>query len=157
MTTVTEYGRDWFMTELTPRDYRHLLEFRSALRRFERWSEEQARSVGLTPAQHQLLLAIKGHPDERGPTIGEVAEHLVVRHHSAVGLVDRAEQAGLVVRARDASDSRSVRLTLTATGAERVALLSAAHLAELHRMAPILEHLTVAPLDRLDPLVDGRP
>ena len=132
------------MTELTPRDYRHLLEFRSALRRFERWSEEQARSVGLTPAQHQLLLAIKGHPDQRGPTIGEVAEHLVVRHHSAVGLVDRAEQAGLVVRARD---SRSVRLALTATGADRIAQLSAAHLAELHRMAPILEHLTVAQLD----------
>lgn len=132
------------MADLTRGDYQDLLEFRSALRRFERWSEDQARHVGLTPAQHQLLLAIKGHPDERGPTISDVAGHLVVRHHSAVGLVDRAEQAGLVTRVRDASDSRSVRLTLTASGERSIAQLSELHLAELHRMAPILKHLTRA-------------
>ena len=131
-------------TELTPRDYASLLEFRTALRRFERWSEEQARQVGLTPAQHQLLLAITGHPDERGPTIGEVADYLAVRHHSAVGLIDRAVEAGLVVRNRDAQDSRAVRLALTRAGADRIEALSELHLAELGRLAPLLEHLTSA-------------
>jgi DNA-binding MarR family transcriptional regulator len=132
------------MPRLTQRDYTSLLAFRSALRRFERWSEDQARQVGLTPAQHQLMLAVKGHQDERGPTIGDLAEHLAVRHHSAVGLVDRAEQAGLVVRTRDAVDSRAVRLALTALGQRRIEQLSELHLAELHRMAPIFGHLTRA-------------
>lgn len=132
------------MAELTQRDYGTLLEFRSALRRFERWSEDQARQVGLTPAQHQLLLAIKGHSDERGPTIGEIAQHLAIRHHSAVGLVDRAEQAGLVLRARDTTDSRAVRLALTTLGERRIEQLSELHLDELRRMAPVLEHLTSA-------------
>jgi DNA-binding MarR family transcriptional regulator len=130
------------MATLTPRDYASLLEFRTALRLFERWSEEQARRVGLTPAQHQLLLAITGHHDEQGPTIGEVADYLAVRHHSAVGLVDRAVEAGLVVRSRDAQDSRVVRLTLTPAGADRIEALSELHLAELGRLAPVLEHLT---------------
>jgi DNA-binding MarR family transcriptional regulator len=132
------------MGKLTQRDYTTLLEFRTALRRFERWSEEQARQVGLTSAQHQLLLAIKGHTDDRGPTIGEVAEYLTVRHHSAVGLIDRAEQAGLVVRVRDSVDSRAVRLALTALGSRRIAQLGELHLTELGRLAPFLEHLTEA-------------
>ena len=69
-----------------------LLEFRTGLRRFLHWSEEQARAAGLTAAQHQLLLAVRGH--DGGPTIGEVAEQLLLRHHSAVELVDRAERPG---------------------------------------------------------------
>jgi len=133
------------MPELSQCDYTNLLEFRSALRRFERWSEDQARQVGLTSTQHQLLLAIKGHPDDRGPTIGEVAEYLTVRHHSAVGLVDRAAQAGLILRVRDAADSRAVRLTLTKAAARKLLQLSELHLAELRRLAPILEHLAAAP------------
>ncbi|HEY4454462.1 MAG TPA: MarR family winged helix-turn-helix transcriptional regulator [Pseudonocardiaceae bacterium] len=119
----------------------NLLEFRAALRRFERWSEAQARQVGLTPAQHQLLLAVKGHPDRRGPTIREVAGYLGVQHHSAVGLADRAVDAGLVVRARDADDARLVRLALTALGEQRIGQLSELHLAELVRLTPLLEHL----------------
>src|SRR5919198_3816810 len=82
----------------TDEDYRHLLELRTGLRRFLRWSEEQAQAAGVSPAQHQLLLAIRGHPDPRGPTIGDVAEYLLLRHHSAVGLVNRAQAAGLVER-----------------------------------------------------------
>lgn len=133
------------MPELTQREYGNLLEFRTALRRFERWSEDQARQAGLTSAQHQLLLAIKGHEDERGPTIGEVAEYLIVRHHSAVGLVDRAVEAGLVVRVRDTVDSRAVRLALTKRGADRIEQLSEQHLAELRRLAPVLRHLSTTP------------
>ena len=76
---------------LTDDDYVDLLRFRDTLRQFLHWSEEAAQDAGLTPAQHQLLLAVRGHDGE--PTIGDVAEHLMVRHHSAVELVGRAEQA----------------------------------------------------------------
>jgi DNA-binding MarR family transcriptional regulator len=115
-------------------DYRHLLEVRTGLRRFLHWSEEQARSVGLTPAQHQLLLAVRGHPGKGPPTIGELADHLLVRHHGAVQLVDRAEAAGLVTRERDAADHRVVHVTLTAAGSRLLESLTAGHLDELRRV-----------------------
>ena len=118
--------------------YGRLLALRSGLRRFQRWSEQQAQAAGLTPAQHQLLLAIRGHPDPRGPTIGEVADYLLLRHHSTIGLVDRAEEAGLVTRTRDEHDQRVIRLGLTTAGAERLEALSALHLEELKRLAPHL-------------------
>jgi uncharacterized protein YeaO (DUF488 family)/DNA-binding MarR family transcriptional regulator len=115
--------------------YTRLLALRTGLRHFERWSALQARAAGLTPAHHQLLLAIRGHGDPQGPTIGEVADYLLLRHHSAVGLVDRAETAGLVRRTRSASDHRVVRLQLTEKGAARLEALSALHLEELDRLA----------------------
>lgn len=115
--------------------YARLLALRTGLRHFERWSEQQAQAAGLTPAQHQLLLAIRGHGDPRGPTIGEVADYLLLRHHSAVGLVDRADAAGLVTRYRDSGDHRVVRLQLTKDGADRLEALSALHLEELERLA----------------------
>jgi DNA-binding MarR family transcriptional regulator len=115
--------------------YARLLALRTGLRHFERWSEGQARAVGLTPAQHQLLLAIRGHDERSAPTIGEVADYLLLRHHSVVGLVDRAEAAGLAYRVRDDDDHRIVRLYLTEEGAERLEALSALHLEELDRLA----------------------
>jgi uncharacterized protein YeaO (DUF488 family)/DNA-binding MarR family transcriptional regulator len=118
--------------------YAQLLALRTGLRHFERWSEQQAHAAGLTPAQHQLLLAIRGHGDPRGATIGEVADYLLLRHHSAVGLIDRAEAAGLLSRTRDADDHRIVRLHLTKDGAKRLEALSALHLEELERLAPQL-------------------
>lgn len=114
--------------------YARLLALRTGLRRFERWSEHQARAAGLTPAQHQLLLAIRGH-GAPAPTIGDVAGYLLLLHHSAVGLVDRAEAAGLVYRTRDPEDHRLVRLHLTPEGASRLERLSALHLEELERLA----------------------
>src|SRR3974377_1996575 len=87
-------------------DYHRLLELRSGLRRFQFWSEESAREAGLTPSQHDLLLAVRGHPDRRGPSIGDLAGYLMLRHHSTVGLVDRAEAAGLVARHGDDEDPR---------------------------------------------------
>ena len=126
---------------LSHADYANLLAFRTALRRFDAWSHEQARQVGLTHAQHQLLLAIKGHDGPQGPTIGEAALYLNTRHHSVVGLVDRAEAAGLLCRARDDADARAVRLRLTDLGEERLAQLTELHLAELGRLEPILRHL----------------
>jgi DNA-binding MarR family transcriptional regulator len=135
------------MDQLSQRDYTSLLRFRSDLRRFESWSQDQARRAGLTPAQHQLLLAVKGHPDERGPTIREAAEYLNTRHHSVVGLVDRAERAGLLWRTRHESDARAVRLILTELGEERIAQLTQLHLAELARLAPVLQYLLTEPSD----------
>src|SRR5262245_52173498 len=117
------------VTPLTDGDYESLLALRDELRRFLHWSEEQARGAGLTPAQHQLLLAVRGHRGD--PTIGEIAAHLLLRHHSAVELVDRAQRAGLVARAVDPEDHRVVRVTLTPEGERRLAGLAAAHLAEI--------------------------
>jgi len=124
---------------LTDTDYRRLLMLRTGLRRFERWSQERAAEVDLTSAQHQLMLAIRGHPDDRGPTIGDVAEYLQLRHHSAVGLVDRAEAAGLVFRVGDPSDARVVRLALTPAAQRRLTSLAAVHLEELSRLVPELQ------------------
>lgn len=117
-------------------DYQRLLLFRTGVRRFLHWSAQQAEAAGLTAAQHQLLLAIRGHQDSRGPTIGDVADYLFLRHHSAVGLVDRAESAGLVERLQDQDDRRVVRLRLTPKGAGILAQLSQVHLEELARLAP---------------------
>jgi DNA-binding MarR family transcriptional regulator len=120
----------------TAKDYEELLGWRTGLRRFLHWSEEQARAAGLTPAQHQLLLAIKGHPGEVAPTIGELADHLVTKHHSVVELVDRAAAAGLVERRRDEADGRIVHLVLTPLGAERIEELSRLTLEELRSLPP---------------------
>lgn len=119
-------------------DYQELLRFRDGLRRFLRWSSDQAKAVGLTAGQHQLLLVLRGHHDPEGPTVGDVAAHLLVRHHSAVELVDRCERAGLVVRRADADDQRAVRVRLTGKGEEHLERLSELHLAELGRLAPRL-------------------
>jgi DNA-binding MarR family transcriptional regulator len=126
---------------MTEKDYATLLGFRTELRRFLHWSEEQARASDLTPAQHQLMLAVKGHPDPIGPTIGDVAGYLALRHHSAVELVGRAEKAGLVERQRDSADHRVVHLRLTADGEERIQRLSRLHLEELRQLAPLLAGL----------------
>jgi DNA-binding MarR family transcriptional regulator len=123
-------------------DFQQLLAFRTALRGFLRWSEDQARAAGLTPAQHQLLLAIIGHDDPRGPTIGEAADYLLLRHHSVVELAARAESAGLVERTGDPDDRRLVRLVLTEAGRAHIEALAELHLGELQRLGPILEHLT---------------
>ena len=133
----------WRMTRhLDDAEYRRLLQFRIGLRRFLHWSEEQAERAGLTPAQHQLLLAIRGHEGESGPTIGDVAGYLLLRHHSAVGLVDRAEKAGLVQRHEDRGDRRVVRLRLTPLGDDMLQQLSAAHLEEIQRLTPRIQELS---------------
>ena len=122
-------------------DYPALLEFRTALRRFNHWSEQQAKAVGLTHAQHQLLLAVKGHVGDQAPTIGDVADYLLLRHHSAVELVNRAQAGGLIERQRDTSDGRIVRLKLTRKGEECLEQLTTLHLAEISQLGPLLHHV----------------
>lgn len=129
---------------LSDAEYRVLARFRFALRVFMRFSEDAARGAGITPSQHQLLLAVRGFP-EGAPAITDIAESLQLRHHSTVELIDRAVDAGLLRRTTDTEDRRRQRLTLTAKGAASLASLSAAHREELRRfreeMAEILREL----------------
>jgi DNA-binding MarR family transcriptional regulator len=118
-----------------------LAAFRYALRRFLHFSEEAARQVGLTPQQHQALLSVRGL-GARGPvTVGALAEHLQVRHHSAVGLVDRLVQRGLVERQTGSADRRQVHLSLTGEGEGLLMRLSSAHRDELQRIGPEISRL----------------
>lgn len=129
-------------TRVSDRDYARLLSLRTRLRKFEHWSAEQAAAHGLTSSQHQLLLAVRGHADDEGPTIGDIADYLMVRHNTAVELVDRTQDLGLLERRRDPDDHRIVRLSLTAEGAARIADLAGAHIEELARVGPMIDALT---------------
>ena len=134
-----------FLSQPNRADFEHLLAFRTSLRRFQRWSEDEARAAGLTHVQHQLLVAIKGHPGSAAPTIGDLANYLLLRPHSAVELVDRAEAAGLVRRVPDPADARVVRVELTNRGDVLVTRLTQKHLEELHKLAAVLGQLTEGP------------
>lgn len=131
---------------VTQAEYEALANFRYALRQFLRFSEDAAQQVGLTPQQHQALLAIKGFPERDKITVGELAERLQIRHHSAVGLADRLVAQGLVVREPDMHDRRQVYVALTERGADLLAQLTFAHRAELQRLGPqfnlLLERLS---------------
>ena len=122
-------------------DYQRLSEFRYLIRCFLEFSQVQAHDAGLTPRQHQALLAIKGYPGGGPVTVGDLAERLRIRHHSAVELVDRLSEAGLVIRDQDKDDQRRVLLRLTEHAEDRLAELSAAHLDELARIEPMLQRL----------------
>jgi DNA-binding MarR family transcriptional regulator len=139
-------------TGFSDHDYARLAELRHALLSFLRWSGDEARRAGMTPAQHQLLLTIRAtsHPD--GPTVGEVAQALLIRHHSAVELADRAQDAGLVTRRRDPDQHSQVRLSLTEHGREMLARLSQTHIRELRQLAPAMRALR-----DLGPLTDTPP
>ena len=130
--------------DLTDTEFEQLLALRTGLRRFLRWSEEQARVAGVTPAQHQLLLAVRGHQSPQGPTIGEVAGYLLLRPHSASELIDRAVASGLITRSADPSNASIVRVALTALGTEKLSDLSAVHLQELAVLGPTMRALSGA-------------
>jgi DNA-binding MarR family transcriptional regulator len=126
---------------LTKAHYELLAELRHALRRFHRFSREAARASGLTAQQHQALLAITGYPGRDYVSISELAEQLQVRHHSAVGLVDRLARRRLVRRFRSPEDRRKVEVRLTPRGKEQIERLSAAHLQELRHLGPGIRRL----------------
>jgi len=125
----------------TDGQYRQLLAFRTQLRKFDQWSRDAAAAHGLTHAQHQLLLAVRGSATPGGPPIGEVAETLLVRPHTAGELVDRMSGAGFVERVPDETDHRKVRLRLTAEGERVLRELTDVHLEELKRLRPLLGDL----------------
>src|SRR3954447_18304351 len=114
--------------QLTDEDYDRLLALRDGLRRFLHWSEQQAIDAGMTSAHHQLLLAIRGHGSI--PSMSDIAAHLLLKHHSAVELVDGAARAGLVRRVHDEEDQRVVRIELTDVGQRKLRTLAQPHLDE---------------------------
>lgn len=131
-------------SDLSDRDYQALARFRHALRVFLRFSEEAAREAGITPAQHQLLLAVRGF-DGSSPSTADVADMLQQSHHSVVELIDRAEAAGLVTRSADPADARRRLISVTPEGQDVLAGLASAHRAELrrfrHELDDVLRHL----------------
>jgi DNA-binding MarR family transcriptional regulator len=163
-------------SDLSDREYQSLARFRYALRRFLHFSEQAARDEGLTPNQHQLLLAIRGWTGETSPSITDVAELLQLRHHSTVGrvlverdetsrlgamgefdghhstveLAHRAESAGLVSFHQDPADGRRQLLHVTPTAAKRLNALTVLHRDELRRFRHQLHDL----LDSLEQASD---
>ena len=129
---------------MTDAEYRVLARFRFALRVFLRFSEDAARDAGLTPNQHQLLLAVRGFP-HGSPTVSDLAEWLQLRHNSTVELIDRAVEADLLARQVDEQDRRRQRLALTERGEELLRSLSQSHRQELRKfreeMAEVLQEL----------------
>ena len=123
---------------VTAEDYEALAAFRRALRRFLAFSEDAARTSGLTAQHHQAILAIKGHPGGGPISVGDLADHLLIRHNSAVELIDRLVRANLVVRSETAEDRRRVALSLTPRAETILAQLSAAHLEELSHSKELL-------------------
>lgn len=124
--------------ELTAHDYQALAEFRHQLRNFLAFSEQAARAVHLEPQQHQLLLALKGFPDEEKVTVSALAERLKIQHHSTVELLNRMVERDLVQRSRDAQDQRRVLVTLTPHGEDVLHMLSLLHRMELRSTGPKL-------------------
>jgi DNA-binding MarR family transcriptional regulator len=130
-------------TTLRKADYEALAHVRSTLRKFLHFSEEAARSHGLTPRQHQLLLAVKGRPKRDWASVSELAEALQVRHHAAVGLVDRCERGGWARRESDPDDRRQVRVLLTMQGEKVLEELSHRHRVELKKLRQALDVLVL--------------
>jgi DNA-binding MarR family transcriptional regulator len=117
---------------ISDHDYEALAAFRYALRQFVAFSETEAKAAGLTPRQHQALLAIKGTPSAPdGLAISQLADRLLIRHNSAVELVDRLAEADLVRRHPDPADGRRMLVTLTERSETVLRGLTAAHLREL--------------------------
>lgn len=137
--------------EVSKEEMVRLAHFRSSLRHFLRFSELQARAAGITPQQHQMLLAVKGFSPERDwVTVGEVAESLQVAHNAAVGLVQRAEASGLVTRSVHPDDRRAICVALTPQGEAVLAALTVEHKRELGRILPVLTDLLAGIAYELD-------
>ncbi len=124
------------MRNLHQPDLHAMAELRYQIRRFLRFSEAAARAAGIEPQQHQLLLAVKGLPADRQPTIGALAERMQLRHHSTVELVNRLVERGLIIRLRASDDKRKVLLKLSRDGEEVLRKLSLHHLDELRSTGP---------------------
>lgn len=148
MNPLTIRGADIETRELQPADFATLAEFRYALRCFTVFSEAEAHGQGLSPQQHQALLTIKGS-GAQVLTVGELAEKLCIKHHSAVELISRLVRMGMVTRSMDPADGRRVRVVLTPQAEAKLQALSAVHLEQLRRIGPLLIKL----LDKFGPAI----
>ena len=123
---------------LTTSDYARLAEFLRVLRGFLRFSEDAASAVGLTSQHYQAMLVLRGCPDDRRVTINDLAQQLLIKHNSAVELVDRLVEEGLILREASSTDRRKVELRLTPRGREVLSKLASVHRVELQRAGPLL-------------------
>lgn len=126
------------LDDLGPRQYRALAEMRYRIRSFLAFSEAAARAAGVEPQQHQLLLVLKGLKPSQKPTVRTVAQRLQIRHNSAVDLVKRSVERGLVERGTSNEDRREASLRITPAGERLLHRLSVAHRDELRSAAPAL-------------------
>jgi DNA-binding MarR family transcriptional regulator len=140
---------------LADADYVALARFRRSLRSFLSFSEDAARANGLTPQQHQAILAIRGLSDGKGLTVGDLARHLIIQPHSAVELLNRLETAGLIYRSADENDRRCVMITLTPLADRLLRKLSHMHVVELRRQAPELVGALRHLMEPADPAKGG--
>jgi len=122
-------------------DYVAVAAFRRALRKFLILAEAGIKEAGVTPQQHQALLAVYANPDRDWISVGELAESLHLKHHAAVELVDRCQLAGLIARSHDAEDRRVVRINLTQKGADALAAITARNLVHLKTFAQLTKEL----------------
>jgi DNA-binding MarR family transcriptional regulator len=130
---------DVFMSDAGQQpNYKAMAEFRYQIRRFLRFSENAARQAGIEPQQHQLLMAVKGLPEDQKPTIGVLAERMQLQHHSTVELIDRLVDRGFLCRLRATDDRRQVLVKLTADGEMFLEKLAVHHLHELQSVGPTL-------------------
>jgi DNA-binding MarR family transcriptional regulator len=124
--------------DIPANSFRQLAEFRFKIRQFLHFSEQAARTSGIEPQQHQLLLAIKGLPEGVRPTVSVLASRLCLRHHSTVELINRLVERGAVARRRSDQDRREVLVALTPHGEELLQNLSILHWQELQNAGPAL-------------------
>ncbi|HEX2997195.1 MAG TPA: MarR family transcriptional regulator [Anaerolineales bacterium] len=137
---------------ITKTEYEILAEFRYTLRLFMSFSESAAKEAGITPQQYQALLAIKGFPGREQITISELSERLQIKHHSAVGLLNRLETERMIARSPGQNDRRKVFISLTGHGLSILRRISHIHREELRRLSPQLRLL----LKRLNQLSEDR-
>ncbi|MPZ76104.1 MAG: MarR family transcriptional regulator [Deltaproteobacteria bacterium] len=146
-------------------NFKAMSELRYQIRKFIRFSENAARKAGIEPQQHQLLLALRGLPDEARPTIGVLAERMQLQHHSTVELIDRLVDRGFLCRLRDTDDKRRVLVKLTHAGEKFLQKLSLHHLEELQVAGPtfvkvlnsLIKDSRMTALESLDPDVTHKP
>jgi DNA-binding MarR family transcriptional regulator len=148
--SVKDASRPAAGARLGKSDYEKLSAFRYTLRRFLSFSEAAAREIGLASQQYQALLAVRGFPGRDAITVNELAQRLLIKHNSAVGLVNRLEAEGLVRRQAAVGDRRKVDIVLTPKGTLAFERLAATHHAELARIGPelrnFLEYVSPSPV-----------
>jgi len=149
MSKVPDRHRD---QKLDDEDYRRQADFRYAIRRFSAYSERQAHAAGITPQQHLLLLMLRGHPSFPIVTVGDVADRLQIRHHSASLLIERAVQRGLLARGEDPTDRRKALISLTDRGAEILEQITMANRRELQGLDAEVFGLRTSLLRAFDPV-----
>ncbi len=134
MTSTRFSGQPMSEPPFTKRDFETLSDFRYQLRRFQHWSEQLTRRLGVTNLQYLLLLHVKGYPEREWATITELAGRLQAQHHGVVALVSRCEKLGLVERRPGRSDGREVEVHLTRKGDRTIDRLARLHREELMRL-----------------------